>query len=65
MLSMCALEICHKLMAGTYGSVRNSVQANYDASDECFIINTPTNTASKFWIGGAGTDATVSHPCSA
>ena len=35
------------------------LQATYDASSQGFILNTPTNTASKFWIGGAGTSATV------
>ncbi|DBB08163.1 TPA: hypothetical protein ACH3X3_008350 [Trebouxia sp. C0006] len=29
-------------------------QATYDKASDCFIINTPDDTASKFWIGGAG-----------
>ena len=30
------------------------LQATYDKASDCFIINTPDDTASKFWIGGAG-----------
>ncbi len=30
------------------------LQATYDASRQEFVITTPSNTASKFWIGGAG-----------
>ena len=29
-------------------------QATYDAAAQQFVINTPANEASKFWIGGAG-----------
>lgn len=28
-------------------------QATYDEDSGEFVINTPTDTASKFWIGGA------------
>ena len=28
-------------------------QAVYDKASDCFVINTPDDTASKFWIGGA------------
>jgi len=30
------------------------VQAEYDAGSQQFILNTPDDEASKFWIGGAG-----------
>ncbi len=29
------------------------LQAEYDEAAGEFVINTPSNTASKFWIGGA------------
>ena len=29
------------------------LQADYDEAAGEFVINTPSNTASKFWIGGA------------
>ena len=29
-------------------------QATYDPSSQQFVIRTPQNEASKFWIGGAG-----------
>jgi alkylation response protein AidB-like acyl-CoA dehydrogenase len=29
-------------------------QATYDPSSQQFVIKTPQNEASKFWIGGAG-----------
>ena len=44
----------------TLGITCAMVQANYDPASDEFIINTPTHTASKFWIGGAGTNANVS-----
>ena len=31
-----------------------AVQAEYDAGSQEFILNTPDDEASKFWIGGAG-----------
>jgi alkylation response protein AidB-like acyl-CoA dehydrogenase len=30
------------------------LQAEYDAAAQQFILNTPDDEASKFWIGGAG-----------
>ena len=30
------------------------MQAEYDAASQQFILNTPYDEASKFWIGGAG-----------
>jgi acyl-CoA oxidase len=30
------------------------MQAVYDASHGEFVINTPNNEASKYWIGGSG-----------
>lgn len=33
--------------------------AVYDADRDVFIIHTPTNDASKFWIGGAGSTAKI------
>ncbi len=30
------------------------MQAEYDAGSQQFILNTPDDEASKFWIGGAG-----------
>lgn len=38
------------------------LQATYDKASECFIINTPDDTASKFWIGGAGQHGKVRLP---
>jgi acyl-CoA oxidase len=35
-------------------------RADYDARARQFIISTPSNTASKYWIGGAGQHAKVS-----
>ena len=32
----------------------NAAQAEYDAASQQFILNTPDDEASKFWIGGAG-----------
>lgn len=29
------------------------LQATYDKASDSFIIHTPDDTASKFWIGGA------------
>ena len=29
------------------------LQATYDKGSDSFVINTPDDTASKFWIGGA------------
>ena len=33
--------------------------AVYDAASDMFVIHTPTNDASKFWIGGAGSTAKI------
>jgi acyl-CoA oxidase len=33
--------------------------ATYDQSSDSFIIHTPNNEASKFWIGGAGSTAKI------
>lgn len=33
--------------------------ATYDPTTGMFVINTPTNDASKFWIGGAGSTAKI------
>lgn len=33
--------------------------AHYDKTREEFIINTPTDLAMKFWIGGASKSATI------
>ncbi len=33
--------------------------ANYDKTTQEFVINTPTNSASKFWIGGAAHTAKI------
>jgi acyl-CoA oxidase len=30
------------------------LQATYDAATKEFVINTPNNEASKYWIGGSG-----------
>lgn len=35
-------------------------QAVYDSNSEEFVIHTPTETAQKYWIGGAADSATVS-----
>lgn len=35
-------------------------QAVYDKASDSFVINTPDDTASKFWIGGAGQHGKVS-----
>lgn len=37
------------------------LQATYDEETGEFVINTPTDTASKFWIGGAAQHGKVSH----
>lgn len=36
-------------------------EATYDESSAEFVINTPTDTASKFWIGGAAQHGKVNH----
>lgn len=33
--------------------------AHWDAGSKCFIINTPNNAASKYWIGGAANTAKI------
>lgn len=33
--------------------------ATYDPASDMFVIHTPTNDASKFWIGGAGSTAKI------
>jgi hypothetical protein len=42
----------HTLLSPPPGSLPR--QANYDAAAGEFIINTPSNEASKIWIGGSG-----------
>lgn len=37
--------------------------AHYDANSEQFIINTPTDLAMKFWIGGAAKTSNMSVVC--
>lgn len=37
-------------------------QAVYNKASDSFVINTPDDTASKFWIGGAGQHGKV-IPC--
>ncbi len=39
--SLCGLLLVHS-------------QATYDAATQEFVINTPNNEASKYWIGGSG-----------
>ena len=59
---MIAVFMIVSLLCGIEESL--CLQAVYEPSSQKFIINTPTNTASKFWIGGAATSATVSlHLC--
>ena len=36
-------------------------QATYDKASDSFIINTPDDTASKFWIGGSAQHGKVSN----
>lgn len=36
------------------------LQATFDTPTSSFIIHTPTNSASKFWIGGSAQSATAS-----
>lgn len=35
-------------------SLCSHFQATYDPATREFVINTPTNEASKYWIGGTG-----------
>ena len=37
--------------------------AGYDERTQEFVINTPTDEASKFWIGGAAQHGKVLPPC--
>jgi len=53
---------CFALTELGHGSnVRNILTtAHYDPKTEEFILNTPSDLAMKFWIGGASKTATIS-----
>ena len=48
------------LLSRIMTDVFNVLQATYDKASDGFIIHTPNDTASKFWIGGAGQHGKVS-----
>ena len=53
---------CFALTELGHGSNVRGIQttAHYDKETEEFILNTPNDTAMKFWIGGAAKTATIS-----
>ncbi len=55
-VSICltALTTLPVIASKTASNAPEWLQATYDKASDCFIINTPDDTASKFWIGGAG-----------
>ena len=54
-LDPCELPGCFGMTELGHGSNVSGIEttAEYDASTQTFVINTPTDSASKFWIGGA------------
>lgn len=53
-ICLAALTTLPVMFSKTAANAFEWLQATYDKASDCFVINTPDDTASKFWIGGAG-----------
>lgn len=58
-IERCELPGCFSLTELGHGSNTRGIEtvATYDVSTRQFVIHTPTESAQKYWIGGAGTSA--------